>query len=58
LSVAGFRRDEIVGYVDRQVLDLPQVINRGGRPDAGLALEPEGMVRAMGGQVRNLCEDE
>ena len=56
--MAGFRRDEIVGYVDRQVLDLPQVINRGGWPDAGLALEPEGMVRAMGGQVRNLCEDE
>jgi Cys-tRNA(Pro)/Cys-tRNA(Cys) deacylase len=58
VSVVGFRRDDIAGYVDRQVLALPQVIISAGRPDVGLALAPEGMVRAMGAQVGNLCEDE
>jgi prolyl-tRNA editing enzyme YbaK/EbsC (Cys-tRNA(Pro) deacylase) len=38
VSVAEFRRDDIAGYVDRRVLDLPQVIISAGRPDAGLAL--------------------
>jgi Cys-tRNA(Pro)/Cys-tRNA(Cys) deacylase len=58
VSVLGFRRDDIAGYVDRQVLELPRVIISAGRPDAGLALAPEGLVRAMGAQVGNLCEDE
>jgi Cys-tRNA(Pro)/Cys-tRNA(Cys) deacylase len=58
VSVLGFRRDDIAGYVDSLVLNLPQVIISAGRPDAGLALVPEGMVRAMGAQVGNLCEDE
>jgi prolyl-tRNA editing enzyme YbaK/EbsC (Cys-tRNA(Pro) deacylase) len=44
--------------VDRQVLELPQVIISAGRPDAGLALSPAGLVRAMAAQVENLCEDE
>jgi prolyl-tRNA editing enzyme YbaK/EbsC (Cys-tRNA(Pro) deacylase) len=56
--VVGFRRDDIAGYVDRQVLELPRVIISAGRPDAGLALAPEGLVRAMGARVGNLCEDE
>jgi Cys-tRNA(Pro)/Cys-tRNA(Cys) deacylase len=58
VSVAGFRRDDIAGYVDRRVLDLPQVIISAGRPDAGLALAPAGMVAAMAAQVADLCEDE
>ncbi len=58
VSVCGFRRDDVAGYVDQRVLDLPQVIISAGRPDAGLALDPAGMVRAMGAQVANLCEDE
>jgi Cys-tRNA(Pro)/Cys-tRNA(Cys) deacylase len=58
VSVLGFRRDDIAGYVDRQVLALPQVIISAGRPDVGLALAPDGMVRAMSAQVGNLCEDE
>lgn len=57
VSVLGFRRDDIEGYVDRHVLDLAQVIISAGRPDAGLALAPEGMVRAMGAQVADLCEE-
>jgi Cys-tRNA(Pro)/Cys-tRNA(Cys) deacylase len=58
VSVVGFRRDDIAGYVDRQVLALPQVIISAGRPDVGLALAPDGMVRAMSAQLGNLCEDE
>ncbi len=58
VSVLGFRRDDIAGYVDRLVLDLPQVIISAGRPDAGLALSPDDLVRAMAAQVANLCEDE
>jgi prolyl-tRNA editing enzyme YbaK/EbsC (Cys-tRNA(Pro) deacylase) len=54
----GFRRDDIAGYVDRGVLALPQVIISAGRPDVGLALAPDGMVRAMSAQVGNLCEEE
>jgi Cys-tRNA(Pro)/Cys-tRNA(Cys) deacylase len=40
VSVLGFRRDDIAGYVDRQVPELPQVIISAGRPGAGLALAP------------------
>jgi Cys-tRNA(Pro)/Cys-tRNA(Cys) deacylase len=58
VSVLGFRREDIAGYVDRSVLDLPQVIISAGRPDAGLALTPNDMVRAMSAQLGNLCEDE
>jgi len=35
-----------------------KVIISAGRPDVGLALAPDGMVRAMGAQVGNLCEEE
>ncbi len=58
VSVLGFRRDDIAGYVDRRALALPQVIISAGRPDVGLALAPAGMIRAMGAQVGDLCEDE
>jgi prolyl-tRNA editing enzyme YbaK/EbsC (Cys-tRNA(Pro) deacylase) len=57
VSVLGFRRDDIAGYEERQVLDLPQVIISAGRPDVSLELAPEGMVRAMGAQVGDLCEE-
>jgi Cys-tRNA(Pro) deacylase len=58
VSALGFRRDDIAGYVDCSVLDLAQVIISAGRPDAGLALLPEHLVRAMNAQLANLCEDE
>ena len=58
VSVLGFRRDDIAGYVDRQVLALPQVIISAGRPDVGLALAPEDLSRAIGAQVGNLCEED
>jgi prolyl-tRNA editing enzyme YbaK/EbsC (Cys-tRNA(Pro) deacylase) len=58
VSVLGFRRDDIAGYVDRLVLNLPQEIISAGRPDAGLARSPADLVRAMAARVANLCQDE
>ena len=58
VSVLGFRRNDIASFVDRHVLDLPQVIISAGRPDAGLALTPQAMVRAIDAQIGSLCEDE
>ena len=37
---------------------LLQVIISAGRPDVGLALSPDGMMRAVSAQVGNLCKDE
>lgn len=49
VSVVGFRRKDIVGYVDQSVLELEQAIISSGRPDAGLALSPQDLVRAIDG---------
>lgn len=58
VSVLGFRRDDVPGYVDQHVMDLEQVIISAGRPDAGLALAPVDMVRAIeGSQIGDFCED-
>lgn len=58
VSVLGFRREDVPGYVDKQVLELEQVIISAGRPDTGLALSPADMVRAIVGcQTGDFCED-
>jgi Cys-tRNA(Pro)/Cys-tRNA(Cys) deacylase len=58
VSVLGFRRDDVTGYVDQRVMDLEQVIISAGRPDAGLALAPADMFRAIeGSQSGDFCED-
>ena len=58
VSVLGFRRDDVPGYVDQHVLELEQVIISAGRPDTGLALVPADMVRAIDGcQTGDFCED-
>lgn len=58
VSVLGFRRDDVPGYVDEHVLELEQVIISAGRPDTGLALAPADMVRAIAGcQTGDFCED-
>jgi Cys-tRNA(Pro)/Cys-tRNA(Cys) deacylase len=58
VSVLGFRRDDVPGFVDKHVVGLEQVIISAGRPDVGLALVPADMVRAIDGcQVGDFCED-
>lgn len=58
VSVLGFRRPDINGYVDRSVLELDQVVISSGRPDMGLALPPSEMVKAMHSPaIGDYCED-
>jgi Cys-tRNA(Pro)/Cys-tRNA(Cys) deacylase len=58
VSVLGFRREDVPGYVDLYVLELEQVVISAGRPDAGLALAPADMVLAIKGcQTGDFCED-
>ena len=58
VSVLGFRRDDVPGYVDQHVMELEQVIISAGRPDTGLALVPADMVRAIEGcETGDFCED-
>lgn len=58
VSVLGFRRDDVPGYVDQHILELEQVIISAGRPDTGLALAPADMVRAIKeAQAGDFCED-
>ena len=49
VSVVGFRRQDIAGYVDQRVLELEQAIISSGRPDAGLALISQDLLRAIDG---------
>jgi Cys-tRNA(Pro) deacylase len=58
VSVLGFRRDDVPGYVDQHVMELEQVIISAGRPDVGLALSASDMVKAIVGvQTGDFCED-
>jgi Cys-tRNA(Pro) deacylase len=58
VSVLGFRRDDVPGYVDQHTLELERVIISAGRPDIGLALVPADMIRAIVAcQVGDFCED-
>lgn len=58
VSVLGFRRDDVPGYVDQHVLELEQVIISAGRPETGVALVPTDMIRAIEGcQTGDFCED-
>ena len=58
VSVLGFRRDDVPGYVDQHVLELEQAIISAGRPDTGLALIPADMVQAIERcQTGDFCEE-
>jgi Cys-tRNA(Pro)/Cys-tRNA(Cys) deacylase len=54
VSVLGYRRDDIPGYVDENVLALERAIISSGRPDMGLEMEPQDLVLAVGAQVADL----
>lgn len=51
VSVLGYRRDDIPSYVDETVLALERVVISSGRPDMGLEMDPQDMVRALAAQV-------
>jgi Cys-tRNA(Pro)/Cys-tRNA(Cys) deacylase len=57
VSVCGFRRDDIVGYIDRGVMALEQVIISSGRPDAGIAMSPTDLPKVVAGaQIGDFAE--
>ncbi len=55
VSVMGYRRDDIPGYVDQNVLELERLIISSGRPDMGLEMGPQDLVRAIDAQVADLA---
>lgn len=57
VSVIGFRQGGVLTFVDGGVLDLEQVIISSGRPDAGLELSCDDLLRALpGAQVGDFTE--
>jgi Cys-tRNA(Pro)/Cys-tRNA(Cys) deacylase len=58
VSVLGFRRQDVSTYVDRRVLEPEQVVISAGRPDAGLALSPAGLMQALErAELGDFCEE-
>jgi len=51
VSVLGFRRDDVPSYLDQQILHMERVIISSGRPDMGLELDPQDLLRALNAQV-------
>lgn len=51
VSVLGYRRDDVPGYLDQRVLDLERLIVSSGRPDMGLEMSPHDLQLALGSQV-------
>jgi Cys-tRNA(Pro)/Cys-tRNA(Cys) deacylase len=54
VSVLGYRRDDVDSYLDRAVLDLERAIISSGRPDLGLELDPQDLLRALEPQVEDV----
>ena len=51
VSVLGYRRDDVPGYLDQGVLALERVVISSGRPDLGLLLSPQDLLEAMGAKL-------
>jgi Cys-tRNA(Pro)/Cys-tRNA(Cys) deacylase len=51
VSVLGYRRDDVPSYLDQNVLTLERAIISSGRPDLGLDMDPQDLLRALGAQV-------
>lgn len=57
VSVLGLRRADTPRFIDKQVLELEQVVISAGRPDLGLRLEPGALVSALEAPVLgDYCE--
>jgi Cys-tRNA(Pro)/Cys-tRNA(Cys) deacylase len=51
VSVLGYRRNDVPGYLDQRVLELERLIISSGRPDMGLEMAPQDLLQALGAQV-------
>ncbi len=47
VSVAGFRRDDIPGFIDQHVMAQERIIISAGRPDAGIEISPADLPRVI-----------
>jgi len=56
VSPLGLRRQDVNIYVDKGILEEPVVDISAGRPDAGLELRSEDLVRALNGQMGDFSE--
>lgn len=57
VSVVGLRRQDTPCYIDQHVLELDRVVISGGRPDLGLKLTPDALVKAVNSaQPGDFCE--
>jgi Cys-tRNA(Pro)/Cys-tRNA(Cys) deacylase len=52
----GLRRASVPVFVDEHILEEPRVSVSAGRHDAGLELDTEDLIRAVGGQIDDLTE--
>ena len=51
VSVLGYRRDDVPGYLDQRILELERLIISSGRPDMGLEMAPQDLLQTLGAQV-------
>ena len=51
VSVLGFRRDDVPSYLDQRVLELERAIISSGRPNMGLEMDPQDLLRALEAKV-------
>jgi Cys-tRNA(Pro)/Cys-tRNA(Cys) deacylase len=51
VSVLGYRRDDVPSYLDQNVLALERAVISSGRPDLGLEMDPQDLLRALGAEV-------
>jgi Cys-tRNA(Pro)/Cys-tRNA(Cys) deacylase len=52
----GLRRADVPIYVDQHIREEPRVSISAGRHDAGLELDTEDLIRAVGGQIADITE--
>jgi prolyl-tRNA editing enzyme YbaK/EbsC (Cys-tRNA(Pro) deacylase) len=58
VSVVGFRREDVPALIDRNVLELGEVIISAGRPDIALSLQASSLLDAIeNSKVGDYCED-
>ncbi|MBC7241967.1 MAG: YbaK/EbsC family protein [Anaerolineae bacterium] len=57
VSVTGFRRDDIPGFIDQSVMAAERIIISAGRPDAGIEMSPADLPKIIpNAQLGDYCE--
>jgi Cys-tRNA(Pro)/Cys-tRNA(Cys) deacylase len=56
VSPFGIRRKDVPVYIDQHIQDEPRISVSAGRHDAGLLLDTDDLLRAVGGQIVDITE--